>query len=50
MGNPPEKGKKKKNKKNKTKQNQRHFRHRKSLWPVPPQKTLRGTSTHGWTH
>jgi hypothetical protein len=36
LGNPPEKGGKKKKKK----KNQRRFRQRKSLWRVPPQKTL----------
>ncbi len=43
-GQPTEKGRKKK------KKNQRRFHDRKCLWPVPPQKTLRGTSTHGHAH
>jgi hypothetical protein len=34
----------------KRKKKQRHFRRRKCLWPVLPQKTLRGTSTHEHTH
>jgi hypothetical protein len=37
---PLEKGEKKK-------KNQRRFRRRKSLWPVPPQKTLSELSRHG---
>jgi hypothetical protein len=63
--NPPEKGEKKnKTKTSRTdtgprfcrnyagkekKKNQRRFRHRKSLWPVPPQKTLPELSHHGQT-
>jgi hypothetical protein len=52
LGSPPEKGEKQKQKENpginpgqsaekgRKKKNQHRFRHRKFLWPVPPQKTL----------
>ncbi len=43
LGSPLEKGEKKK------KKNKCRFRHRKSLWPVSPQKTLPELSRHGWT-
>jgi hypothetical protein len=59
-GQPAGKGRKKKKKEKKhvtnkqpvvkglkkKKKNQRRFRHRKSLWPIPPQKTLPELSRH----